>query len=133
LFSLEEQRLLAILDWELATIGDPLADLGWLMSGWGERGLAPTAIDSREALPQPVTVLEGFPDRDELAEMYAERSGRAVRDIRFYLLLAFFKGTIIGEGIYMRWREGNVTNPAGARMEWQVPLRVERMQRLISA
>ncbi|HEX6031212.1 MAG TPA: phosphotransferase family protein [Tepidiformaceae bacterium] len=131
LFSLEEPRLLAILDWELATIGDPLSDVGWLMSSWGDPGASPTAIDSRDVLPQPVTVLEGFPDRDELAQMYAGRSGRTVHDIRFYLILAIFKGALIGEGIYMRWLEGNVTNPLGARMEWQVPLRVERMLALI--
>jgi aminoglycoside phosphotransferase (APT) family kinase protein len=131
LFSLEEPRLLAILDWELATIGDPLSDVGWLMQSWGDPGTSPTAIDSREDLPQPVTVLEGFPHRDELAAMYAERSGRPAHDIRFYLLLAMFKGTLIGEGIYMRYLEGNVTNPAGARMEWQVPLRVERMRALV--
>jgi aminoglycoside phosphotransferase (APT) family kinase protein len=76
-------------------------------------------------------VLEGFPDRDELAEMYAERSGRPVHDARFWLVLAIFKGTLIGEGIYMRYIEGTVTNPLGARMEWQVPLRVERMRQLI--
>jgi aminoglycoside phosphotransferase (APT) family kinase protein len=131
LFSLEEQRLLAILDWELATIGDPLSDIGWLMQSWGDPGTSPTAIDNREALPQPVTVLEGFPHRDELADMYAERTGRPVHDARFYLVLAIFKGTLIGEGIYMRYIEGTVTNPLGARMEWQVPLRVERMLALL--
>jgi aminoglycoside phosphotransferase (APT) family kinase protein len=97
----------------------------------GRPGASPTAIDSREVLPQPATVLEGFPDRDELAQMYADRSGRTVHDIRFYLILAIFKGALIGEGIYMRWLEGNVTNPLGARMEWQVPLRVDSMLALI--
>ncbi len=59
--------------------------------------------------------------------MYAERSGRNVDNFRYFLILAMFKSAVIGEGIYMRYREGNVTNPDGARMEWQVPLRVQRM------
>ncbi|MCC7366477.1 MAG: phosphotransferase family protein [Dehalococcoidia bacterium] len=127
LYDLKEPKLLAILDWELATIGDPLADVGWLQSGWGDRNAT-----GEEAALQPVTTREGFPDQDELAEMYAQKSGRSIRDMRFYRLLAMFKGTVIGEGIYMRYLEGNVTNPQGARMKESVPERVERMVQLIS-
>ncbi|MGE5594991.1 MAG: phosphotransferase family protein [Hyphomicrobiales bacterium] len=133
LYSFEEPKLLAILDWELATIGDPLADLGWLQSTWGDRA-AIAAEEARTGQPvvAPVTTWEGFPAQDELAEMYAERSGRSIHDLRFYRLLAMFKGAVIGEGIYMRYIEGNVTNPAGARMKEQVPLRIERMLELLS-
>lgn len=132
LFSLDEPRLLAILDWELASIGDPLADVGWLLSGWADRGAKPIELPpGTPQLPPPVTELGGFPDRAELAAMYAERSGRNVDDVRYFLVLAMFKGTVIGEGIYMRYREGNVTNPDGARMEWQVPLRIERMLQVL--
>ncbi|MCK9521328.1 MAG: phosphotransferase, partial [Dehalococcoidia bacterium] len=133
LFAFDEPKLLAILDWELATIGDPLADVGWLQSGWGD----PQQIEMDKAagidwgVPPPVTLREGFPSQDELAEMYAERSGRSIENLRFYRLLAMFKGAVIGEGIHMRYIEGNVTNPQGARMKEQVPLRVERMLRLI--
>src|SRR5690606_41570451 len=119
LYSLEEPKLLAILDWELATIGDPLADLGWLQSSWGDRKQieADQAAGIELGTPLPVTIQEGFPDVDELAEMYAEKSGRSIKDLRFYRLLAMFKGAVIGEGIYMRYLEGNVTNPQGARMK----------------
>ena len=128
LFDFQEPRLLAILDWELASIGDPLADVGWLLSTWADRSAPPLQLPpGTPQLPPPITELEGFPDRGELAAMYAERSGRKVDDVRYFLVLAMFKGTVIGEGIYMRYREGTVTNPDGARMEWQVPLRVERM------
>jgi len=133
LFSLERPQLLAILDWELASIGDPLADLGWLVSGWADHG-TPAESEEQSAtlqLPPPVTQAEGFPDRGELCSMYAKRSGRDLETVGFYVLLAMFKGTVIGEGIYMRYREGNVTNPQGARMEWQVPLRIERMLQLL--
>ena len=133
LFSFEEPKLLAILDWELATIGDPLADLGWLQSSWGDRKQleADQAAGIEPPTPLPATLKEGFPDVDELAELYAEKSGRSIKNLRFYRLLAMFKGAVIGEGIYMRYLEGNVTNPQGARMKEQVPLRVERMLQLI--
>lgn len=133
IYDFEEPKLKAILDWELATIGDPLADVGWLQSGWGDREQIEIerASGKEELMPPPVTTWEGFPDPNELAEMYAEKSGRSLADMRFYRLLAMFKGTVIGEGIHMRYIEGNVTNPAGARTEWQVPMRIERMLQLI--
>lgn len=134
IFAFEEPRLKAILDWELATIGDPLSDVGWIQSGWGDRKqleLEQARTPAGEEIPPPVSTWEGFPDPDELAQMYADKSGRSVQDMRFYRLLAMFKGTVIGEGIYMRYIEGNVTNPMGARTEWQVPMRIERMLALL--
>jgi aminoglycoside phosphotransferase (APT) family kinase protein len=133
LFAFDQPKILAILDWELATIGDPLADVGWLQSGWGDR--EQIEMDRAAGIPAtdplPVTLREGFPDHEELAEIYAARSGRSIEGLRFYRLLAMFKGAVIGEGIHMRYIEGNVTNPQGARMKDSVPLRVERMVRLI--
>jgi aminoglycoside phosphotransferase (APT) family kinase protein len=133
LFSLEVPQLRAILDWELASIGDPLADLGWLLATWADRGATADSTEkgSTPQQPPPVSLAEGFPDREELCSMYAKRSGRDVGDVPFYVLLAMFKGTVIGEGIYMRYREGNVTNPQGARMEWEVPARIERMLQML--
>lgn len=135
LFAFDEPKLLAILDWELATLGDPLADVGWLQSTWGDRRdiEREQAAAGDAAIPPPVTTWEGFPDADELAEMYAERSGRSIHDMRYYRIFAMFRGAVISEGIYMRYIEGNVTNPLAARMEWQVPLRIERMVSLLDA
>jgi aminoglycoside phosphotransferase (APT) family kinase protein len=135
LFDLAEPRLLAMLDWELATIGDPLADLGWLLSTWTGGGAETGRARDPEGnvLPAPVSTREGFPSTAELADLYAERSGRPLRDLHYHLVLASFKGAVIGEGIYMRYREGNVTNPLGARMEWQVPQRVERLVQMLDA
>src|SRR5579875_479815 len=79
-------RLVAIFDWEMATIGDPLADVGYMLSHWRERGDPPT----RFAL-QTVTEADGFPDRRELVELYARRSGRAVEDLDWYIELAVWK------------------------------------------
>ena len=66
-------RVLALLDWELATLGDPLADLGYLVATWSDASSPPTVLDL-----SPVTRHDGFPSRAELAERYGERSGRAV-------------------------------------------------------
>ena len=133
LFAFDAPALLAILDWELATIGDPLADVGWLLASWGDRRQIDEEQGEEPDEAPPVTTREGFPDQDELAAMYAARSGRSLGDLRFHRLLALFKGAVIGEGIYMRFIEGNVTNPRGARMEQQVPQRIARMLRLLES
>lgn len=134
LFDLHEPKLLAILDWELATLGDPLGDLGWLLSAWGDpRDLEEGSEGDDEVLAPLVTLQEGFPTRQELAEMYAKRSGRTLENMHFWLVLAMFKGAVIGEGIFMRFLQGNVTNPQGARMEREVPKRVARLMEVIAA
>jgi aminoglycoside phosphotransferase (APT) family kinase protein len=133
LFDLNQPSLLAILDWELATIGDPLADLGWLLSTWGAPGPDEPMQGSESAALAPVSSREGFPSTREMAELYSERSGRAIHDYNYYLVLAAYKGAVIAEGIHMRYIEGNVTNPLGARMEKMVPLRVERILALLDS
>lgn len=90
----------AVLDWELCTLGDPLADLGLLMVYWGEAGGAGGII------AEPATVLEGFPSRDEVAEIYARASGRDLGDLPFWHVLSQWKLTVIAQGIWARFRGG---------------------------
>jgi aminoglycoside phosphotransferase (APT) family kinase protein len=101
-------RLEAVLDWEMATIGDPLADLGYLCMMWSEAG-DPTA-GLREALGN-VTRAEGFPTRAELVERYEELSGRSMSDIRWYTTLALWKSVVFMEGNYKRAIAGTTDDP----------------------
>ena len=117
--------LIAIFDWEMATIGDPLADLGWLMHTWG----APDVVVEGEALP--VTAQEGFATRDELAARYADKTGRTMADFTFYHVMALWKMAIILEGLYVGYRTGTASNPAAAEFEFRVPRLIERARRLM--
>jgi aminoglycoside phosphotransferase (APT) family kinase protein len=100
-------RLKAIFDWEMATLGDPLADLGYMTATWSrpDKGFRTTFDLST------VTHGEGFPERDELVERYAEQSGRSVSDLRWYQALAIWKATVFMEGNYKRAMLGNSDDP----------------------
>jgi aminoglycoside phosphotransferase (APT) family kinase protein len=100
-------HLAAILDWEMATIGDPLADLGYLMVMWTDPGDPEIAgMDL-----SPVTRQPGFPTRDELVARYAERSGRSVGDLGWYRVLASWKLIVFMEGNYKRAKAGTTDDP----------------------
>jgi aminoglycoside phosphotransferase (APT) family kinase protein len=99
-------RLAAILDWEMATIGDPLADLGYLLTHWLDPGEAPAVFSL-----QPVTALPGFPNRAEVVRRYEQRSGREMRAVDWYVTLAIWKGVIFMEGNYKRAVAGTTDDP----------------------
>jgi aminoglycoside phosphotransferase (APT) family kinase protein len=101
-------RLAAVLDWEMATIGDPLADLGYLCMMWTEPGDPENGL--REHLGK-VTRAAGFPTRAELIALYEERSGRSMRDIRWYTTLALWKSVVFMEGNYKRAIAGTTDDP----------------------
>jgi aminoglycoside phosphotransferase (APT) family kinase protein len=101
-------RIVAIFDWELATIGDPLADLGYLTVTWVEpHDPADTMFSSLSA----VTRQEGFPTRDELVALYEERTGRSMSDLRWYQTLALWKAAVFMEGNYKRSLAGTTDDP----------------------
>lgn len=111
-------RLLAILDWEMSTLGDPLADLGWMISFWLE---SDDPSDDLFAELNRVTALEGFPSRSELVTRYAEATGRNVGALDWYRVLATWKLAILLEGSYARHLAGATDDPFFARMEAGVP------------
>jgi aminoglycoside phosphotransferase (APT) family kinase protein len=101
-------QLVAVFDWEMATIGDPLADLGYLCMMWSEAGDPGGGL--REHLGK-VTQAEGFPTRAELVALYEERSGRSMRDARWYTVLAIWKSVVFMEGNYKRAVAGATDDP----------------------
>jgi aminoglycoside phosphotransferase (APT) family kinase protein len=101
-------RLTAVLDWEMATIGDPLADLGYLCMVWGQADDPPGGI--RDSLGA-VTKADGFPTRAELIARYEARTGRSMGDLRWYVTLAIWKMTVFMEGNYKRALAGTTDDP----------------------
>jgi aminoglycoside phosphotransferase (APT) family kinase protein len=101
-------RLQAVLDWEMATIGDPLADLGYLCMMWTESDDPKGGM--REALGG-VTRREGFPTRDGLVAAYEQRTGRSMQDLRWYTTLAVWKSIVFMEGNYKRAVSGTTDDP----------------------
>lgn len=101
-------QLAAVLDWELCTLGDPLADLGLLMVYWAD------ADDPAAGLLSPATALDGFPTRAQLAQRYAERSGRDIANLDIYTAFGYWKLACIVEGVYARYIGGSMgsTGPA---------------------
>lgn len=94
-------HIAAVLDWELCTLGDPLADLGALLAYWAEPG-------EDSPLGASATTAEGFPRRDEVIELYAKASGRDVSQVNYYLAFAYWKLACILEGVYVRYVAGSM-------------------------
>jgi aminoglycoside phosphotransferase (APT) family kinase protein len=90
----------AVLDWELCTLGDVMADLGLLLVYWSEPG------DDDPALDSPPTSVPGFWTRDQMISRYAERSGRDVSELDFYVAFASWRLACILEGVHARYQAG---------------------------
>jgi aminoglycoside phosphotransferase (APT) family kinase protein len=97
-------RVIAVFDWEMATLGDPLADLGYTLIYWTDPGDLPPAGGVGTA--SPFTALPGFHTRADIITEYARCSGRDVAAIDFYQVLALYKLAVISEGIYARYLQG---------------------------
>lgn len=91
-------RMVAVLDWEMSTLGDPLTDLGMVLVYWGPVG----ELMWRGRTPQPHRLNPGFPGADALVDRYQRTSGRSVDDIDVYRVLAAFKLAVITEGAHAR-------------------------------
>jgi aminoglycoside phosphotransferase (APT) family kinase protein len=97
----------AVFDWELATIGDPLADVGYLCALWVQRDDPPLGMFELSG----VTREDGFPTRAQLVARYERASGRAMTDIRWYRTLALWKAVVFMEGNYRRALAGSTDDP----------------------
>ncbi|MGA0206090.1 MAG: phosphotransferase family protein, partial [Ilumatobacteraceae bacterium] len=92
--------VIAVLDWEICTLGDPMADLGLLMVYWTGPG------DAASAWTGQACTAPGFLDRADLAERYTEVSGRDTSQLDFYVAFAYWKLACILEGVYARYLGG---------------------------
>jgi aminoglycoside phosphotransferase (APT) family kinase protein len=110
-------RLLGIVDWEMATLGDPLADLGYLTAHLAQRDHPGNVMTEL----QPVTRESGFPDWSWMAERYAQLTGRSVENLCWYRVLAIWKAAIFLEQSYKRFLSGNEHDPWFAEMGEGVP------------
>jgi aminoglycoside phosphotransferase (APT) family kinase protein len=99
-------RVTAVLDWEMATIGDPLFDLAIFLSYWVDSNDPPTM---RSLVPS-VSTLPHFPSRDEMRALYAQKSGRDLSGLDWYLTFSYFKLAVILQQIYARWVRGQTAD-----------------------
>lgn len=107
-FIVSNGRVAAVLDWELCTLGDPLADVGYLLNNWmsmeeviepGEGDIAPTAVG-------------GYPSRETLCDIYANETGRDLTHIPYYRAFSHWRLAAIGQGVYKRYLEGAMGDSA---------------------
>lgn len=98
----DPSRVVAILDWEMCTVGDPLIDLGILLCYWAEAG----DPEARRESISPVTTHQGWMTRAEITERYAEKTGRDISGIAFYEVFALFKIAVVIQQIYFRYVRG---------------------------
>jgi aminoglycoside phosphotransferase (APT) family kinase protein len=109
-FDLEHGRIAGVLDCELATVGDPLMDLGSSLAYWVDRDDEPAFASLRR---QP-SHLPGMPTREQFVARYLELSGRKCADFTFYEVFGLFRLAVIIQQIWARYRAGQTTNPAFA-------------------
>ncbi|MBI5478831.1 MAG: phosphotransferase family protein [Deltaproteobacteria bacterium] len=105
-------RVVAVLDWEMASVGDPLMDLGTSLGYWVD----PDDSPEHRMLPFGPTTLPGNLTRAEVVVRYTERSGRDVRGVLFYYVFALLKVATIAQQIYQRFVEGHTKDPRFAAM-----------------
>jgi aminoglycoside phosphotransferase (APT) family kinase protein len=95
-------RVTAVLDWEMTTVGDPLADLGCALCYWPEAGDPP----SRRDAISPLTACPGWHTRAQLADRYAARTGRDLSNLHYYEVFGIFKLAVVFQQIYFRYHRG---------------------------
>lgn len=119
---------LAVVDWELSTLGNPLTDLGWALAFWRDPKDPPTAVP--ELVPTFME-REGYLSRQDLVDRYERHTGLNFEHERFYRTLAVYKLIALGEMFFRRHREGNSDDPLYPLMEDRVPKIADRAHRII--
>lgn len=112
----DPSRIVAVLDWEMSALGDPLVDLGILLCYWPQAGDPPERTESIS----PITTMPGWPTRAEMVERYAAATGRDVSRIAYYEIFAVFKVAVVLQQIYHRYYLGQTADERFATMEERV-------------
>lgn len=118
LFSQDSPRLLAVIDWEMASVGDPLMDLGLMLALWGPRAADPPAVRRI----QGVSRLPGSPSREELATRYSTATGRETSHVHWYQVLALWKLACVVEAAWAQHTRGELNSEYSASLERDVPM-----------
>ncbi len=118
----DASRIVAVLDWEMGALGDPRADVGYLLATYSEPGGPPNPLGT-----SPVTQTKGFPSKAQLVDRYAERSGRGVEPLHWFEALALWKAAVFCEAIYGRFVRGELgaEDTRASRFELGVPFLAE--------
>jgi aminoglycoside phosphotransferase (APT) family kinase protein len=123
------RRIIGVLDWEMATVGDPLMDVGGALAYWAQADDDATML----ALRRQPTHLPGMLTRDEVWDQYAERTGLDTSGRRFYEVFGLFRLAVIAQQIYARYQAGHTHNPAYARFHELVDYLDQRCLRVIAS
>ncbi|WHY84170.1 phosphotransferase family protein [Neobacillus novalis] len=119
MFNEDLTEIVGLFDWEMTTVGDPLADLGAAMSYWNQPDDPDLLIKGLGKAPV-TAVHEGFLTRKQFVELYAKKSGRDIANFTFYLTFAYFKLAVIGQQIYYRYKKGQTTDTRFANFNYFV-------------
>jgi aminoglycoside phosphotransferase (APT) family kinase protein len=104
-----DARVAAVLDWELCTLGDPMADVGYVMNNWAQPAEGSATMRGASLAP---TMAGGFPDREAFLERYVELTGRDVRRVDYYRAFQYWRLAAIVEGVLARYLKGVMGNAA---------------------
>jgi len=121
-------RVIGVLDWEMSTVGDPLFDLGTMLAYWVEEG----DRDELRTFAFGPTALAGSFTRRDLAQHYAQKSGRDLGDLSFYLAFALFKNAVVAQQIYARYKAGLTQDERFAMLGYWVKMLGEEALRVIA-
>ena len=117
----EVPRPIALFDWEMSTLGDPLADLGWMVTYWSD----PSDSEKRRTVVSSMEAGGGYLNREEMIALYEGKSGRTMHGFSFYEIFSLFKLAIIGEGSYARYLAGQADDPVFATYDQRIPRMAE--------
>ncbi|MGB6319447.1 MAG: phosphotransferase family protein, partial [Litorimonas sp.] len=126
MFRQDSGEMAALIDWELATLGDPRLDLGWVMATWPDRL-------GRDTVGLEVAPWNGFPDVEEMIAHYAARTSRSVDSAPWFGVLACFKLGILLEGTYARSLAGKAPKPVGEKLHAATLALFERAHRMMTS